>query len=279
MNPRLLRPRASSGLIGGLDADARTYITAVRNADGQFMEPAVQTAINNFITGCKTDGTWTAIKASCILMGARTLSGALTPLVGSAPTNNGPFVSGDYNRKTGLIGNASTKHLDANFSGTAVPRDDNHQSVYVSQLPSLSTAKTYLGHGNANDADGAGNWHMTNGGSTNAILVVRNRVGGSVSNTVSNGHLHTGFLGHRRNLQSGSDAVVVRSNGTDNGYTTGSSADDSRNVLVFCRGWPGNVGLVSDARLAFYSFGNALTLSLLDSRVSTLYTAIGAAIP
>jgi hypothetical protein len=56
----------------------------------------------------------TAIKASCILAGARTLAGALVPLAGAAPTNVGPFVSGDYNRKTGLVGDGSTKYLNSN---------------------------------------------------------------------------------------------------------------------------------------------------------------------
>jgi hypothetical protein len=243
------------------------------------MEPAVQTAINNFITGCKSDGIWTPIKASCILMGARTLSGALTPLKGAAPTNNGPFVSGDYNRKTGLVGNATTKHLNSGFSGTAVPMDDNHQSVYVSVLPSLNSAKSYIGQGNANDGEGAGNWHITNGGTSPAILTYRNRMSGSILNTVAGGHLHTGFIGQRRNLQSGSNAVLARSNSVNTGFTTSSFAEDSRNNLVYSRGWPGATSLVSDARLAFYSFGNALDLALLDTRVSALYTAIGAAIP
>lgn len=261
------------------DTDANSYINAVEAADADHLEPAVRTAINDFIIGCKADGIWSAIKSSCILMGARTLSGALTPLVGTAPTNNGPFVSGDYNRKTGLVGNASTKHLNTNFSGTAVPRDNNHQSVYVSVLPSLNSAKTYIGQGNANDAEGAGNWHLTNGGTATAVLTSRNRIGGSITNQVAGGHLHTGFVGHRRNLQAGMDAVIVRSNGTNNSFTTGSTADDSRSNLVYSRGWPGATSLVSDARLAFYSLGNSLDLALLDSRVSTLYTAIGAAIP
>jgi len=272
---RLTATRSSRGY----DVDAAAYIRSVENADGQTLEPAVKAAINAFVLGCKADGIWTAIKASCVLMGARTLSGALTPLVGSAPTNNGPFVSGDYNRKTGLVGNATTKHLNSGFSGTAVPMNDNHQSIYVSDLPSLNSAKSYIGQGNANDGDGAGNWHITNGGTSNAVLTFRNRMSGSTSNSVANGHLHTGFIGQRRNLQTGADAVLVRSNKTNTGFTTGSFAEDSRNNLVYSRGWPGATSLVSDARLAFYSFGNALDLALLDTRVSALYTAIGAAIP
>jgi hypothetical protein len=36
---------------------------------------------------------------------------------------------------------------------------------------------------------------------------------------------------------------------------------------------------ITDARLAFYSIGEALDLAALDTRVSNLITAIGAAIP
>jgi hypothetical protein len=69
-----------------------------------------------FVNGCKADGIWNAIKASCILAGARTLNGALVPLVGTAPTNFN-FVDWCYNRKTGLVGDGSTKYLDSNRGG------------------------------------------------------------------------------------------------------------------------------------------------------------------
>jgi hypothetical protein len=41
----------------------------------------------------------------------------------------------------------------------------------------------------------------------------------------------------------------------------------------------GSATAFSASRLGFYSIGESLDLALLDSRVSTLYTAIGAAIP
>jgi hypothetical protein len=85
----------------------------------------------SFVKGCKNDGIWTAIKASCILAGARTLAGALVPLVGTAPTNfDGLFDSGDYNRKTGLIGDGSTKSLDSNRNNNADPQNSKHVSAY-----------------------------------------------------------------------------------------------------------------------------------------------------
>jgi hypothetical protein len=115
------------------DADAVAYIAAVEAADGQALETATRMAINSFVKGCKADGIWPAIKASCILAGARTLTGALIPLVGSAPTNNGFIGIGtDYVRKTGLVGNGSTKYLDSNRANNADPQNSNHNACWVS---------------------------------------------------------------------------------------------------------------------------------------------------
>ena len=93
------------------DPDALAYLAAVAAADGTHVEVGVATAVDDFIKGCKADpsgipgrSNWDAIKASCILCGARTLAGALVPLAGTAPTNNN-FLPEDYNRETGLKGN------------------------------------------------------------------------------------------------------------------------------------------------------------------------------
>jgi hypothetical protein len=85
------------------------------------------------VIGCKQDGIWTAIKASCILAGARTLTGALVPLAGTAPTNFN-FVDADYNRKTGLVGNGSNKYLNSNRAGNADPQNSFHHAVYGTTL-------------------------------------------------------------------------------------------------------------------------------------------------
>ena len=118
----------------GLDADASAYIDAVALVEGGYTEPGVQRAINDFVIGCKADGIWTSIKASCILAGANTLNGALVPLVGAAPTNVGPFIADDYNRKTGLKGNAAAKYLDSNRANNADLQNNHHLSVYATQI-------------------------------------------------------------------------------------------------------------------------------------------------
>jgi hypothetical protein len=256
MSPRLLRPRAS-GLIA-TDADARAYISAVQIADASSLEPAVQRAINDFVVGCKADGIWSAIKASCILMGARTLSGALTPLVGSAPTNNGPFVSGDYNRETGLVGNASSKYLDSNRNNNAQALGSQHMAFYA------STADT-----------GSGMYL----GVTTSDLIQRASSFNFRSRSVSLNLDNTGFAGFQGVNRSSTTAWLGRGNGADTtgSTTTVSGSPTNANIFIYCRNNSGPQ-LYSNARLAFYSIGDSLDLALLDTRVTNLYNAIGAAI-
>lgn len=262
MSPRLLRPRASATLVA-TDADARTYISAVRSADGgQWMEAGVQQAIDSFIIGCKADGIWTSIKASCILIGARTLSGALTPLAGAAPTNNN-FVNGDYSRKTGLVGNASTKFLNSNRKANADPLDNCHVAVYASAV--ASGFQMYVGGETSNAHDA-----FRNG--VNAVFRSR---GGATSGTIATGAT-AGLIGHSR---SASATFICRAGGTQQTVTSTSLAANNIDIYVFARNANGTLNLPTDARIAYYSIGEALTLSLLDARVSTLYTAIEAAIP
>jgi hypothetical protein len=254
MNPRLLRPILSG------DPDALRYIAAVQTADQQSLEPAVRKAITDFIVGCKADGIWSAIKASCILMGARTLSGALTPLVGPAPTNNGPFVSGDYNRKTGLIGNGTSKELNSNRNNNADPQNSQHISAIVGQITGggailMGTAGT------------AGSSQMVRSGATHQTRS-RNTSAGV---TVTGGNI-IGFRGISRS--SGSE-YFDKITTTDRTATNASQTPLNANIFVHSQGGAN----FSTDRIAFYSIGEALSLTSLESRASALFTAIGAAIP
>ena len=250
---RLLRPIVSG------DADARAYIEAVQRADGDTLEPGVRKAITDFIVGCKQDGIWGAIKACCILMGARTLSGALVPLVGAAPTNNN-FVSGDYNRKTGLVGNASTKSLASNRLNNADGQNDHHMAVYAS---TAGAATSYYISSSPQNVSGASGFGTFVG---NTFYRSRN-----VTLTSTTG-IQFGFIGVSRASSSNYDRRI---SGTTSNVSQASSAPTSNQVLLFTEGTTS----FSSARIAFYSIGASVTLSLLDTRVSDLYTAIGNAVP
>jgi hypothetical protein len=245
------------GFVGGLvgyDTDALNYIAAVEAADGQLLEAATKDAINAFVVGCKTDGIWNAIKASCIMAGARTLAGALVPLVGTAPTNFN-LVSGDYNRKTGLAGDGSTKYLDSNRNNNADPVDNIHVSIYLSSFG--GSQATYLNAGGG--ASGATNLYC-------AIPVTR--LGSRLRSDFSDSALSSlGFFGASR---SQSANYIRRISNTSETATTNGASQAAFN---------GNITLfnTSNARIAFYSIGESLNLALLDARVTALITAIGAA--
>jgi hypothetical protein len=255
--------RLAKTYVGTDDPDAAVYIAAVETADGQALETATRVAIHSFVKGCKADGIWPAIKASCILAGARTLTGALTPLVGTAPTNFN-FVSVNYNRKTGLVGDGSTKYLNSNRLNNADPQNSQHLSTWVSQVSS-STGTTYIGTSNE-----VGRSTLFRGASgINGNL----RATGGVSSFAGTSPLSIGLYGINR---SSSSSIDYRVSGIAGTTSSASEAPSAVSIHVFALNPVSNY---SNARLAFYSIGESLDLALLDARVTTLINAFGAAIP
>jgi len=239
-----------------MDPDAAAYITAVETADGQALEEKVKIAIDNFVLGCKADGIWSAIKASCILAGARTLNGALVPLVGAAPTNYN-FVAGDYNRETGLLGDASTKYLESNRDNDADPQNNNHNSVYITEPDSRTSLHFYLGRGVSEP-----------GVNILGHNFFRNRC--QVEEYLS-GNQATGLLGTSRSSSAG---YTIRKTGNNTFASKPSDGVSNDLIQIFGRG-----GDYTNARIAFYSIGESLDLAKLDARVTDLINAFGVAIP
>jgi hypothetical protein len=68
----------------------------------------------------------------------------------------------------------------------------------------------------------------------------------------------------------------MRGNGTNHTKTRASQTPFNGNYFVYLVN--GSASFYSNARIAFYSMGGGLNLAALDTRVSALYTAIGAAI-
>jgi hypothetical protein len=248
------------GFNGMTDADAIAYVNAVEAADGQLLEFGVGKAINDFVVGCKLDGIWSAIKASCILAGARTLAGALIPLAGTAPTNNN-FVSGDYNRKTGLVGDGSTKYLNSNRSMQSDPANNQHVSIYLSTY----AANTWIGG-------------LTNSSPTfYTDLESSGLYCGTAGSAVSIAASTTGFVGVSRN--SDTAFLARKAAATSSSTSVYTSKTMAANYPVFAY-WNGSTFIShSAARLAFYSIGESLDLAALDARVTALITAFGVAIP
>jgi hypothetical protein len=287
VNPGILTsgyapPQMPGGLLGvttpvpmpgdsyAYDAEAADYIRRVEAADSQPLEQGVRVAINTFVVSLKADGTWPAIRACCVMMGARTLAGALTPLVGVAPTNAN-FVTGDYNRRTGLLGNGSTKSLGSNRAQNADPQDDLHMTVYVTAAATNFAAfPIYMGVG----AGSAGDVHigaLTNG----SDLFVRMR--SSTSDTFSGVATSAGLVGVAR---SGANWYATGAGVTSRTFARASQTPRSESTRVFSglNVSTGVAQLWSNARLSYYSIGRYLDLPMLRARLDRLSADIRAAV-
>ena len=244
------------------DPDTRDYIRRVEAVDGQPLERGVRQALDTFVRGCKADGIWNAIKASCIMAGARTLAGALVPLKGTAPTNvNFNFVSEDYNRKTGLKGDGTTKYLDSGRNNNADPQNSKHLAVWISTHHTRNQVRADIGMGGINN----GSSQLAT--STTSRL---SRINFTSDPGVSDVSTATGFWGASR---ASSSSIFGRYAGATITINNTSTTPFAGNVRVFDRSQN-----PSDARLAFYSIGESLDLALLDARVTTLMASINSAL-
>jgi hypothetical protein len=200
------------------------------------------------------------IKAAPILAGARTLAGALVPLVGPAPTNIG-FASGDYNRKFGLLGNGTSKSLNSNRNNNADPQNNNHNAVWVT---TAATSGVYIGVGPGTNENGSNNI------GSSIIIFCRNRSSG---NSGGGSSTNTGFMGTSR---SSSAAFSFRLNSATSQVNIASQTPYDGNVFVFSTS---NSAVRANGRISFYSIGEALDLTLQETRLATLMASLSAAIP
>jgi hypothetical protein len=272
--------------VGIDDPDAAVYIANVEAADEiespgiGALETATKVAIHSFVKGCKNDGIWRAIKASCILAGARTYKGALVPLAGAAPTNvSNRFVSDDYNRKTGLKGNGvnttgggAGKILDSGFDATSAYQNNNHLACYETEKDTVGGKFYMCCHREVSAGLTAGGLEIGISTATSRPVFARNYT--SASTVYSQTYANNNFVGTAR---SGSPGYSIQVNNTSESVTAAStSASTSVRARIYGLESSNNV---TDARLAFYSIGESLDLALLDARVTDLINAFAAAIP
>ena len=257
-------PIGAPKTVSTFDTDALAYITAVEAADGEALEDGVREAIDAFVKGCKADAIWDAIKASCILAGARTLNGCLVPLVGAAPTNFN-FVSADYDRKTGLKGDEATKYLNSNRPFNADAVNNVHISAYTTTAP--TSPGRYVG--------ARGNREILGNILEDGF---RTRFGSNTLYTLATGLDSTPCLiGCSRSSSAG---FSWRSYGAGGTQTDTISAATGFPYHIFAQSASDGDGAISmtAARLSFYSIGEAIDLTALDARVTTLMTALDGAI-
>ena len=254
------------------DPDAQAYLQAVELADNQALEQGVQQAVNQFVIGCKADGIWTAIKASCILAGARTRLGALTPLVGTAPTPFN-FIDANYDRKTGLVGDGSTKYLNSNRAENQETGSNAHVSVFVATPESRTGVNSnHLGVFSAAFRGTS----IGQASDNNTYAYVQSDFTLATSVRASANSLY----GARRSQVGNPIILRIAGNNYSRDVQTSTFVSPSLlNYFIFASNNNGTAASFANSRLAFYSIGESLDLALLDARVSTLIAQFGAVIP
>jgi hypothetical protein len=232
------------------DPDAADYFSRITLA-GSSITDANKSAVNAFIVGCKTDGIWGAIKASCFLAGPDDLTGALVPLVGTAPTNYN-FVEGDYSRTTGLRAITGNEYLSSNRANDADPQNSKHIAVYFSEAHTRAATRFAIATPNETG--------MTQLATTTTLVIFRSN---NVDYQITNASTLTGLWGSSR---ANSTAINWRYNGSGGTTTYGTTTTPSASVLqIFARSGYNQ----TDGRISFYSIGESIDLAILDARLTT----------
>jgi hypothetical protein len=245
------------------DSDALAYINSVEAADDQSLEEPVKILIDNFVKGCKTDGIWTSIESCCIMAGARTLGGALTPLRGPDPINNG-FTRFHYDRKKGLKGDGEGRYLSSNYYADNTLKNDHSLGVYIGEAFTTQNGKVLIGCG----ATGPGASQIL---VSNSQIQSRNRSGEPKSVPIG---AQNGFYGTNRD-----NTETYNYNYFGNiGWFDNRSTDPSDQVInVFARAL--SAPNYSPDRLSFYWIGRSIDLDKLNSRISTFMSSLDSILP
>lgn len=241
----------------GDDLDASAYITSVESADGMSLPLSTKGAINSLVVGLKADGLWEKITAICLFAGPSKLAGALVPLKGPTPTNDG-FVAGDHSAAKGVKGDGTSKRILSGVANASLPQDDFSMGVFVTELATSNSV--YIGAADPSSVPGATSlYHL------GIQFAARCRAG--AADTL--GTANTGIVSFSRSTSTGFDWIIDTS--------SGSIARDSQSpydgpIVVFDR--TTGSGASSDARIATYWIGNAMDLSKMKTRIDNYMAAV-----
>jgi len=261
--------REYANMASTCDLDAQAWISSVEALDGQFLEVGVRQAVCDLVTGLKADGIWTKLKAVGLLSVARTFDAAFVPLKGPQPTVFN-FVSGDYDRKTGLVGNGSSKYLNTNRNNNADSQND--QAIGVWLHTALGIGDAAIGAGTAEN----GASHIIRRTAPNDTQLGFRSRNASVDGIA--GGTSTGYVGLSRTSSTGFTARLA---GSNNSITRASQTPYNSNVMVFVTTTAAGGGFFgyTSARMRFYHVGEGITLADLNSRLTTFFTAVDAIMP
>jgi hypothetical protein len=257
------------------NADAQDWINRVY-ANGGTVSASTASAVNTFCN---------AIDAASIrdrffrlnLFCGTGLNAALVPLYRGpsrtgtqygnlTDTNNGPFVSGDYNEtgsSAGLAG-AATKYLNTGVKANDLGQTDRHLSV-VADASALGLSSQYAIGGD--NFGGAGNyyWGILAGSSAGNMMARAQATAANSSQFSVTGKPHV--------LLSGNGSAAVYRNGSSVATgPAGTFTAPAQDIWVLGLNRNGSLGDVYNGRIQSYSIGPAVTAA----QASSFYAAVSA---
>jgi hypothetical protein len=215
--------------------------------------------VDALVVGLKADGEWDALNRIHLLCAARSFTGAMVPLKGTAMAATG-LGAGNYARN-GLAGNKSG-YLEA----TVTVANNNHGfGVYVVEQPTVTDTEAYFGI-NTNTAPVL---HMLY--SSSSGLITRNL--NSTSDTRAQVS-ETGYFGTGR---SGTANYTIRAHGATATVTATATASFTQPIRVFGRSH-NEFTAPSAARISVYVEGEAYDHAQVEARLDTFMAALTAAL-
>jgi hypothetical protein len=242
------------------DPDARDYIRRVQAADGTPLELAIMRAVNALVAGVKADGDWANIENAWLFAGVRTLAGAAVPLKGSIAPTLVNFVSADYSRASGLLGDGVSKTVNLNINNTAFgTQNSKHAASWMTQISTVAS-QTITGN------PIAGGTCLRTSAVTTQILARNN----SSNNQIVAGNV-AGFIGVNRSSASNQTlrADSVSSIAANNSALPGS-------ISMYFMSQTGSINFYA-GRGAFLSFGGSVDLARYQTRLAAFFAALAAA--
>lgn len=249
-------------LSSGGDADAQAYINGYApNSSATF-----KTALNNFVTGLKSDGLWAGLDWLCVP--ADTSAGFLRNLRNLAKAASAINLPA-YTAYRGFTGDGSSSYIDINepwsADGNSLVRDSGVEGIYI--------------NGQSNTANVA---IMGNAGTTRRHLIQARAGTGNTTVQLNSGTAAvfetnpTSKIGHKTVVRADASSLRTFVNGAfiSNPASTSTSTIGVDNGTVLR-----STTAYSPDRAALFYSGSAITdnqVAAFNARVTTFLSAIGA---
>lgn len=274
------RPVTMGGGIGPVHTwhpDTANYLTRVETEDGQALEPAIAEAWNVFFHAMDDPDHPTPTAAThkialaegtmIPMLGARTLAASLLPLYPDmpSPTNIG-FVTGDYDRATGLKGDGISKYVDMALLDSDLPQNDYSYGIFQTEV--AGNGQVFIGSGLS--PDGAS--RLGNATASFRDFLHRNR-----SNS-GQGEVGADPIGFTASSRDDSSGYTARTNGTSYSRSFGSQTPTGLSVFAFATNNNGSPHFFCSARQIMPYACRSVDLAYMDSCLTTLQSSIAAAL-